>query len=59
MCLQMDAGRTSHFVGFVTRWLYYIKVIMFIANILIIFVPTCYSPKAFLSNRGTGLLILC
>ena len=34
----------------------HIKVIMFIVNILKILVPTCYSPKAFLSNRGTGLL---
>ena len=27
----------------------YIKVIMFVVNILKILVPTCYSPKAFLS----------
>ena len=37
----------------------YIKVIMFIVNILKILVPTCYSPKAFLSNRDAGLLSLC
>ena len=50
--------------GFVNLVLYktqtlYIKVIMFIANILKILVATCYSPKPFLSNRGAGLLILC
>ena len=28
-------------------------------NILKILVPTCYSPNAFLSIRGTGVLILC
>ena len=37
----------------------YIKVIMFIVNILKILIPICYSPKTFLSNRGTDLLILC
>ena len=37
----------------------YIKVIMFIVNIVKILVPICYTPKAFLSNRGAGLLSLC
>ena len=37
----------------------YTKVIMFIINILKILLPTCYSPKAFLSNIGAGLLSLC
>ena len=32
-----------------TRQTLYIKVIMFIVNILKILVPTCYSPKVFLS----------
>ena len=36
-----------------------IKLIMFIVNILTILVPTCCSPKAFLSNRGAGLLSQC
>ena len=30
---------------------------MFIVNSLKILVPTCHFPNAFLSNRGTGLLI--
>ena len=34
----------------------YVKVIMFIVNILKIRVPICYSPKA---NRDAGLLSLC
>ena len=41
-----------------TRHSLYIKVIMFIVNILKILVPTCYSPNAFLSNRSAGLLSL-
>ena len=50
--------------GFVILVLYktqtlYIKVIMFIVNILKILVPICYSPKPFLINRGAGLLSLC
>ena len=37
----------------------YIKVVMFIVNILKILVITCYFPNAFLSKRGAGFLSLC
>ena len=36
--------------------LYILKWSCLSVNILKILVPICYSPKAFLSNRGTGLL---
>ena len=37
----------------------YIKVVMFIVNILKILVLAYYFPNAFLSKRGAGLLSLC